>query len=91
MCFKKNHLNINEFEWGDFPQNGERQITRNYLIKLNKINTKFYLCGWAYEGLDEKTDNIMFVNLLRPYIVPPLDTKAKKTNLLCSCYSKGIV
>ena len=75
--FKKKKLNINEFLWGDCPHNGERPYTIKDLVKLNKINTKFYLCGWAYEGLDEKTYNIMFVNMLRQYIVPPTDTKGK--------------
>jgi hypothetical protein len=75
--FKKKKININELLWGDCPHNGEIPYTRKDLVKLNKINTKFYLCGWAYEGLDEKTDNIMFVNMLRPYIVPPTDTKGK--------------
>ena len=48
------------------------------MIQWNKMNPNYYLCVYGYEGLDEKTDSILFVNSLRPFILPPEHINNKK-------------
>ena len=52
-----------------FPIEGP--VTRKYMLQWNKMNPNYYLCVYGYEGLDENTDSILFVNSLRPFILPP--------------------
>ena len=60
-----------------FPIEGP--VTRKDMLQWNKMNPNYYLCVYGYEGLDEKTYSIMFVNLLRPFILPP-DEDSKMKN-----------
>jgi hypothetical protein len=48
------------------------------MLQWNKMNPNYYLCVYGYEGLDENTDSIMFVNSLRPFILPPEHIAKKK-------------
>ena len=70
----------NKFIWEDenyrFPIEGP--ATRKDMIQWNRMNPNYYLCVYGYEGLDEKTDSILFVNELRPFLLPPEDRKNKQ-------------
>ena len=48
------------------------------MLQWNKMNPNYYLCVFGYEGLDENTDSILFVNSLRPFILPPAQIANKK-------------
>ena len=65
-----------EIEGYRFPIEGP--VTRKYTLQWNKMNPNYYLCVYGYEGLNEKTDSILFVNSLRPFILPSEHIKNKK-------------
>ena len=70
----------NKFIWEDekyrFPIEGP--VTRKDMIQWNRMNPNYYLCVYGYEGLDEKTDSILFLNELRPFLLPTEDRNNKQ-------------